>query len=316
VNNKSLLLLLAFAALVVIGVIAYGDFGETIRQLAGFPLTHLLAALALALVNYLLRFARWSFYLKVLDVKIPLATSALVFLSGLAMSITPGKVGEVLKSHLLQDRVGVPVSTSLPAVVMERLTDLVAVIILGLVGLALLPVPVVITLSVVLVVCGGVLLGATSRHSQRLTGLPLLRRWKNDLLDSQESLRHLAAPRVMLVAVALGTVAWCSEGVALWVILHGLDESLAVHQVLPIYAAATLVGAITTLPGGLGGTEASMVALLQQSGLPRDAASAGTLLVRVVTLFFAVLLGLAALACVKRMRPAAKAEPLNLRAKG
>ena len=141
-TSKSLLVLLVFTALVVIGVIGYGDFGETVRQLAGFPLTHLLAALALALLNYLLRFARWSFYLKVLDVNIPLATSALVFLSGLAMSITPGKVGEVLKSHLLQDRVGVPVSTSLPAVVMERLTDLVAVIILGLIGLALLPVPV------------------------------------------------------------------------------------------------------------------------------------------------------------------------------
>ena len=92
-NNKSLLLLLAFAAVVVVGVIGYGDFGETIRQLAGFPLTHLLAALALSLLNYLLRFARWSYYLNVLDVKIPPATSALVFLSGLAMSITPGKVG-------------------------------------------------------------------------------------------------------------------------------------------------------------------------------------------------------------------------------
>lgn len=315
-TNKTLLVFLVFAALVVVGLIGYGDFGETFHQLVNFPVSHLLAALALALLNYCLRFVRWTYYLTVLEVKIPLASSALVFLSGLAMSITPGKTGEVLKSYLLRDRTGVPVSTSLPAVVMERLTDLVAVIMLGLVGLALLPGPVVITLTTALVICGGVLLGVTSKHSQRIAGLPLLRRWKDELLTSQESLRILAAPRVMLVAVLLAGVAWFSEGAALWVILQGLDHPLEIHKVLPIYAAATLVGAITTIPGGLGGTEGSMLVLLQQSGLPRDAASAGTLLVRVVTLCFAVLLGLTALLLVKRIRSAARQEPFTVGTKG
>ena len=315
-TSKALLLLVVFAALVAVGLIGYGDFGETLRQVVNFPVTHLFAALALALLNYFLRFVRWSYYLYVLEIKLPLASSALVFLSGLAMSITPGKTGEVLKSYLLRDRTGVPVSTSLPAVVMERLTDLVAVILLGLVGLALLPVPVLVTLSVALVFCGVALLVVTSRHSQRIVDLPLLRRWKSELLNSQDSLRLLAAPRVMLAAVALGAVAWFSEGMALWVILRGLDSPLAVYKVLPIYAASTLVGAITTIPGGLGGTEGSMVVLLQQSGLARDVASAGTLLVRVVTLFFAVLLGLAALVWVKRIRHAAWVESSTLRIKG
>ncbi|PKB64469.1 MAG: hypothetical protein BZY80_02630 [SAR202 cluster bacterium Io17-Chloro-G2] len=311
-----MLLLVVFAALVAVGLFGYGDFGETLRQLANFPVTHLFAALALASLNYVLRFLRWSYYLHVLEIKLSLASSALVFLSGLAMSITPGKTGEVLKSYLLRDRTGVPVSTSLPAVVMERLTDLVAVILLGLVGLALLPTPVLVTLSVALVFCGAGLLAVTSKHSQRLVDLPLLRRWKSDLLNSHDSLRALAAPRVMLAAVGLGAVAWFCEGMALWVILQGLDSPLAMYKVLPIYAASTLVGAITTIPGGLGGTEGSMVVLLQQSGLARDVASAGTLLVRVVTLCFAVLLGLAALVWVKRIRRAPWPEPSSLRIKG
>lgn len=312
-TSKTLLLLVVFAGLVAVGLIGYGDFGETFRQLVNFPLSHLFTALALASLNYLLRFVRWSYYLYVLKIKLPLPSSALVFLSGLAMSITPGKTGEVLKSYLLRDRTGVPVSTSLPAVVMERLTDLVAVILLGLVGLALLPMPVLATLSVVLVFCGAGLLVLTSKHSQRLVDLPLLRRWKSELLNSQDSLRLLAAPRVMLVAVALGAVAWFSEGMALWVILQGLDSPLAPYQVLPIYAASTLVGAVTTIPGGLGGTEGSMVVLLQQSGLAPESASAGTLLVRVVTLGLAVLLGLAALVWVKHIRHAAWSESSALR---
>ena len=77
----------------------------------------------------------------------------------------------------------------------------------------------------------------------------------------------------------------------------------ALAEALPIYAAAMLVGAISTLPGGLVGTEGSMVALLQQAGITRALASTGTLLVRLVTLWFAVALGLAALVCLHRFQP-------------
>jgi len=114
----------------------------------------------------------------------------------------------------------------------------------------------------------------------------------------------LAGPSVMGVAVALGVVAWCSEGVALWLILRGLDADVPLLRVLPIYAVATLVGAISTIPGGLVGTEGSMVALLQKSGLTRGVSSAGTLLVRLATLWFAIAIGLVALAWLKKLRPA------------
>ncbi len=107
----------------------------------------------------------------------------------------------------------------------------------------------------------------------------------------------------MTVAVILGAGAWFSEGLAFWVILEGLDAQVPLLQALPIYAAATLVGAVSALPGGLVGTEGSMLALLQQSGISRGVATAGTLLVRLVTLWFAVALGLAALLCLNRLRP-------------
>ena len=105
-TSKTLLLLVVFSGLVAVGLIGYGDFRETFRQLVNFPVTHLFAALALALLNYFLRFVRWTYYLNVVEINIPLAPSALVFLSGLAMSITPGKMGEVLKCYLLRDRTG------------------------------------------------------------------------------------------------------------------------------------------------------------------------------------------------------------------
>ena len=302
-GNKKLWLLVLLTAVVFVGLVSYGDFEDIGQRLADFPVTHLIAALALAGLNFLLRFCRWVYYLRVLKIDVPIGVSCLVFLSGLSMSVTPGKAGELVKSYLLRDRTGVPVAQSAPVVVMERLTDVVAVVLLALVGLALLPLPVKLVLTVTLLLTGFALLLIATRGSDRLLGLPLVRRWRSSLQTSREGLRLLAAPRAIGVAVALGGAAWASEGVALWVILRGLDADVSLATAVPIYAAATLVGAVTALPGGLLGTEGSMVALLQQDGLARGAASAGTLLVRLVTLWFAVLIGLVALACLNRIRP-------------
>ncbi len=302
-TGKKLLLLVLLTVLVFVGLAGYGDFREIGGQLAHFPLPYLIAALALAVVNYGLRFLRWAYFLRVLGIDLPLGLNGLVFLSGLAMSITPGKAGELIKSYLLRDRAGASVSATAPVVVMERMTDVVSVVLLALLGLALLPMPVVAALAAVLFLSGAALVFIGTRKGDRLFGLPLLRRWSSALRASYQGLRQLAAPKVLLVAIVLGVAAWFSEGLALWVILRGLDADVALSRALPIYAAATLVGALSALPGGLVGTEGSMVALLQQSGIARGPASAATLLVRLATLWFAVAVGLVALAYLNRFGP-------------
>ena len=303
--NKKWLLLAVLTVGVFVALVGYGDFGGTIDEIGNLPIRYLIAGLALALANYLLRFLRWAFYLRVLKIDVPVGISALVFLSGLAMSMTPGKAGELVKCYLLNSKTRVPVGQSAPVVVMERLTDVISVIILGLTGFILLPIPVIAVLAVALVISVIGLMFALSRQALRLTGLPILSKWSELLRDSQEGFKELAAPRVMVVGVAFGAVAWFAEGLALWIILRGIGSEIDLVRALPIYAAATLVGAVTALPGGLVGTEGSMLAFLQQSGVTRAGASAGTVLIRLVTLWFAVLVGLLALLALRRI-PAAE----------
>ena len=300
--NKRWLLPAVLTVGVFVALAGYGDFGGTVDEIGRLPVSYLFAALGLASANFLLRFLRWAFYLRVLKIEAPAGVSALVFLSGLAMSLTPGKAGELVKCYLLHSRTGVPVSRSVPVVVMERLTDVISVIILGLTGFALLPAPIIAVLAAALVISVAGLIFAVSRGASRLAGLPILSRWSSLLRDSQEGFRELAAPRVMAAGVAVGILAWFAEGLALWVILKGIGSEIDLVRALPIYAASTLVGAVTALPGGLVGTEGSMVAFLQQSGVTRVGASAGTVLVRLVTLWFAVAVGLAALLALRWVR--------------
>src|SRR5919106_3228269 len=152
-TGKKLLLVMLLTVLVFFGLAGYGDLQEVSARLAQFPVTYLMAALALAVLNYLLRFVRWAYYLRVLGINVPFHISFFVFLSGLGMSITPGKVGEFLKSHLLRDRVGVVVASSTPAIAMERVTDVMSVVLLGLTGLALLPPAVSLALVAVSGLC-------------------------------------------------------------------------------------------------------------------------------------------------------------------
>ncbi|MCY4367242.1 MAG: lysylphosphatidylglycerol synthase transmembrane domain-containing protein [Chloroflexi bacterium] len=294
--GRKLFLVGLLACLVFAALAGYGDFREVGTLLVQFPVTYLLAALGLALVNYFLRFLRWAFYLKTLDIDVPIAVSFLIFLSGLAMTITPGKVGELVKCYLLRDRIGVPVTRSVPVVLMERLTDLLSIVLMGLIGVALLPPLVSVSLGVTLAVLAGGLYFLTNRHTDRLIHLPIIRRWADQVREAREGMRVLSRPGPMTVAVTLGLVSWISEGVALWVVLKGLGADIGIVLSMPIYGGSVLAGAATTLPGGLVGTEGAMVALLQQSGSSRDVAATGTLLVRVATLWFAVAVGLAALA--------------------
>ncbi|HEU0020077.1 MAG TPA: lysylphosphatidylglycerol synthase transmembrane domain-containing protein, partial [Dehalococcoidia bacterium] len=212
------------------------------------------------------------------------------------------KVGELVKGYFLRNRAGVRLASSIPAIMMERVTDVVAVVLVGLIGLALLPVSVRWVLIVVLLLCGLSTWFLVSRHNERLLQLPVLRRWRDEVQLSREGLRSLTALKPIGLAISLGVLAWLSEGLAFWLILYGLDLEVSPIQSLPIYASATVVGAITTLPGGLIGTEGTMLALLQQVGVARDGASAATLLVRLVTLWFAIGIGLIALAILNPNR--------------
>src|SRR5438309_188150 len=72
----------------------------------------------------------------------------------MAMAMTPGKVGEVLKSYLLKQVRGTPIATSAPIVVAERLTDGIAMLFLSAAGLLLFDYgrPVMVGIAVFVVV--------------------------------------------------------------------------------------------------------------------------------------------------------------------
>jgi glycosyltransferase 2 family protein len=302
------------AAGVVLYVAATIWFGvdDVAETLVDYPWAVFGIALAASSVNYLIRFAKWELALRWLEIRkdapdLSRGRSLLVYLAGLSMSITPGKLGEVLRSVLLRATDGVPFARSAPIVLADRLTDLVALVILSLVGVWQFPeyLPIVLV-TVVLVVAMVVVLGSPRmlRRVLALLGrLPGARRLTDRVEPLVQSTAVILRIRGLVLLSMLSVVGWGLECVGFWLILDAfweVDASLALCTFL--WAAGTLVGALSFLPGGLLATEGSLVVATQTLlvGVTQPIALAATLLARIATLWFGELVGGVALALVLR----------------
>jgi len=304
-----LLLVVAIALLVYAAVMFFADFravGESLRQL---PLSSIALALTLASASFALRFLRWQRYLSVLDIRVDLLDSALIFICGLGMSITPGKAGELLKSVMLRQVAETPSERSLPILVAERITDATALLFLG--SLALLPGwPGVLLVTGAL--AGGVGLGLLlSSHRlgtwfiTQLSNLRWLAPHRARLVQLHSALSLLCSPARLLEGFILSCAAWGVHSLVLWS-LAGVfpGAKLDLVSAFMIDSLPALAGALVMLPGGLGLTEASMtggLVALGHGAVTPAVAAAITIAVRVTTLWWAVALGLGSL-CLWQVR--------------
>jgi len=305
--RKSLLVVLLAATAYAVWLFL-ADFPAIVRSLRGVSASALVLSLLYATLNYVLRWLRWELYLRRLGISLLRAESAVVFTAGFAMTVTPAKMGEVLKSLLLRNSHNIAVATTAPIVVAERVTDLAGLVALAALGClafdAGLPLAVGGTALVLLlsVVCSVRPVGEWL--VQLLSRLPVLRRVAGRLHAAYDSLHLLSSLGVLLQATLLSTLAWFTHCLCLWhcaeVIVPGGVDLLASCVA---YAAPLLGGTLILVPGGLGATEASMtglLVLLSDLRIGASEAAAIALLVRLVTFWWAIALGLAALAVWQR----------------
>ncbi len=256
-------------------------------------------ALALSLVNYGLRFGRWQLYLSRLGHPVEYGSSLRIYLSGFALTTTPGKAGELFRGVLLKQR-GIPFPASCAAFVSERLSDLVAIILLALFGLSYYPQAQVLIMAG----SGGVLLllillayrplmyGIQAWAQARTDKIgSLVRNVIHMLLEA----RSCHTPGLVVGATLISLIAWGAEALAFYWVLGWLGVDLPLAYAVFVYALSMLAGALSFLPGGLGGAEASMIGLLLLQGMSMPEAVAATVFIRLATLWFAVALGLIAL---------------------
>jgi len=302
------------AGIAVFAIISiYADVSELGDRLAGFGWWAFASALALALANYTIRYVRWSLYLRARAIRVPSRISVLTFLSGLALSVTPGKIGELIKSFLLRETCQIGVARSAPVVVAERVTDLIALLVLGIAGTAVYGIARGMVVAGAAVVGTGLIVLSWPRLAHALIDLVSragpLRRLGPRLREFYEGLADLVRPAHLCWSTALAVGAWLAECMGFALIISAFPgTNVPLGLATLIYATTTIAGALSFLPGGLLVTEATMTLFLVETArnVDQPTAVAATILVRLATLWFAVGIGIIALVVFRRIAPAAR----------
>ena len=313
--------LLGLACYAAFGALT-GGFDETLTALETVPLSLIAAACALSFTNYLVRFPRWERYRSLVGVNISRGSSFIVYLAGLSLTVTPGKIGEAFKSVLVRKLDGTPIHRTAPIVLAERVTDLLGFLVLivaaSLAGGLSLDWIFWTAVSLCAVICLALLSPTVSRSlvatAARLPGGG----WTAPRLEGAlSSARALLAPRELPVATLLAALGWGLECVACWLLARHFAPDIPLAACAHAFAVAAVAGALVVFtPGGLGVTEASLFGLLlvalDRAGLDQIAATAAAasvvLLARLCTLWFAVAVGVCATALFGRLTPVLDAE--------
>ena len=299
---RDLVLLIGLIILVIAGLAglaAATGWAETKSALMSISAINFSVLLALSLINYGCRAVRWHVFSTRLGLNVDFIQSTRHFLGGFAMSVTPGRVGELIRMRWLRRETGWSFERTAPLVLVDRAADLAAMAILLALALALSAtgmtggVPVAtLALGAAFIATRPNLLYAAAGLAHRVTGRRFPRIFARVRRASQ-SLRAFSGPTVLLVAGVLGLIGWFAEGYAFHLLLTWLGADIGLWMAIGIFIFATLAGGLTGAPGGLGGAEAAMVALLALDGVPLEIAVPATLVIRVTTLWFAILIGLA-----------------------
>ena len=301
--GKRFLAGLLLGVIVWAGLLFYGDSADIFKSVASISLVVLGAILLVSTLNYAIRAIRWQLLLREVDVRIPVVESSVLFLSGLSMTLTPMKAGEILKSVLLKQSRQVSRAVTAPVVLAERVTDLAALVLLVSLGSLALEKGLYIAAAgaglvlAIMIVCtvrpvGEALLSL-------LAHVPKVRDHQERLREAYLHLGALLGFRSFLVATALSLLAWGAHCWALLILVHSFPETaLSIEGSLLAYATPLLAGSLSMLPGGLGLTEASMTGFLRElagPGMTPGRAAATTILIRLVTFWWAIAVGLLAL---------------------
>lgn len=302
--KKNILFAIILSSIIYLAFSFYADFDSVVYGITHFDLSVLSLVLLLTSTNFFFRFLKWHYYLNLLNIKVKFQDSFLIFHSGLIMSVTPGKFGEVLKSFLLKKLKGTEISVSAPIVLAERVTDFFSLLILAAIGTIVFDYGVFAVAAISLVFI--VLTVLINNRNLSLKFISALERMKfiekhaHKLHSAYESSYKMLKIKPLYKMTFLSLLAWLPECFGFYLILTNFEASVSIVWSIFVYTFSIIIGALTLLPAGIGVTEGSLLYFVTEKVNSTGTAVSVTLLIRLATLWYAVFIGIIALIYFKK----------------
>jgi uncharacterized protein (TIRG00374 family) len=285
---------------VFLAVAVFGGFSNVLNTIEHADPYIYLFAFVCVFLSFCMRYLKWNYYTKKLKLKVSQGKNFLVYLSSNAGSITPGNIGSIVAAYTLKKITNVRFSKIAPMVTMQLFTDflgfaifaLVAAIIIGKFVLYVVILDIVLMIPFLLILSPW-LFNILKKRKRKGPLLKRIYRFAKHYYVSQNSLNNR---RTYLISLGFTAPADILNSMALYFSLLAVGLNPRIIASVFVFSTSQIFGMVTALPGGIGAADATFVALLGSVfHLSPALSSAVTIMARLATLWFGVLIGMVAL---------------------
>ena len=294
--KKSLLLgILGIIAIYAIILIAF-DVNIISEKINDFDFQYLLFIIPLIPLTWGVLFLRWNLLLKNSAIDIPLKDNFMIFISGFALGVTPGKVGELIKAQLLKNKFNIPRSKTAPLVIVERFYDFFAIAIISLFGILVFE----YSIYIFTILAVGIIIFLTITSSeklflkflQKIEKIKFLRNFSSELPKSFTIIQKSTRGKILPLSIILSVIFWILDSIIAYLTLLSFGIDIIDYFVLmSIYTSSIILGVISFLPLGIGVVEGSLVGFLSLNGIEFPLATAIVVFIRFFTRWIGVMAG-------------------------
>jgi len=299
IDNRFLIVIVIVVGLYATFVIV-SDVSTIIVKITQFQVEYIPAIISLVTATWFILFLRWHLLLKNSDLHIPKKDSFLIYLSGVALTIIPGKVGELVKSQLLKSKFGISRTTTAPIVLAEQLYTVVGIFIVSMFGIWNFE------LGIYIMIIFGALLAIVfflisskkffNKFLCLINKIKFLSKFTEPLTDSYDVIKKSTRGRIFIYSSSLSALFWLVESITVYLILLSFNiDTLEFLTLVPTYTASIILGVASFLPLGIGVVEGSLAGFLTLQGIDGSIALTLVIIIRIFTRWYSVSIGFIAL---------------------
>jgi len=298
--NK-IIILVIITTLFYVGILIFSDINTIINKVFQIKLEFLPIIFGLMFIQFLCLGIKYHRLLQKLSINLPIKESIKIFIAGLSLIATPGGAGTAIKSHILKEKFDKPFSLTLPIIFIERLTELLAILILltiFLIWSQLYESLIAIGLGYVFVIIMYIISSNTKiflSFKNLILKINKIKKFAQTLDKSKDSLSKLMKSRTLCESIAWSIPAKISQFIAVYFIFLSLGIDLGLILSSQIYYTSLVLGSLTFIPSGLIVTESSMLALLLNNKIELSLATLAIIFTRMITTWLGTALGIISL---------------------
>ena len=299
IGNKILIVVIAVIGLYAAFLIA-SDINTISSKISDFKIEIIPVILLLVTSGWFVLFFRWHLLLRNAKIFIPVKDSFLIFTSGFALTIIPGKVGELVKSQLLKTKFGIARSKTVPIIILEQFYTAIGIVTLAYFGIWYFELGVYV-LGLFTVILGFVFILLSSRKVfNKIASLLEKRRFTSKfvepLLSSYDAIKSGTRGPIAFYASGLSILFWLMEVISIYFILLAFGiETIGFLTIISTYTTSIMLGILSFLPIGLGVVEGTLASFFTMHGIDVSLALTIVIIIRLFTRWYGVSFGFIAL---------------------